>query len=303
MDLLSACETFLRVAETGSFSLAAIDRARTQPAVSRQIVALEKHLDARLVHRTTNGITLTEEGRRAIPLMLQLIEAADALRDSVRGSAQQVSGKVRLSVPAPLGLFISSHISVLLEHHPFLQVELVFSEGASDMISAGLDIEVRLGDPEDSSLISRRLGWTTAYLVAAPSYLARHPAPSVPGEIAGHDCIAYARAGDPRIWRFNHRGSDVVIPVNARLQATNAVAVHRAAVAGAGLAILSHILAEPCIKAGRLVHLMPDFLPARLPIVAVYPSRHHMPMRVKTVLDFLTAIVQQDIAMQEDKPL
>src|ERR1700709_618268 len=107
MDLISALQTFLRVAETGSFSAAAQHRKLTQPAVSRQITALEQHLDTRLLHRTTNGIALTEEGQRAIPLATRLIEAADELRETLQAGALRVSGTVRLSAPTPLGLYLS----------------------------------------------------------------------------------------------------------------------------------------------------------------------------------------------------
>ena len=299
MDLISAFRTFLRVAETRSFSGAAQDRNLTQPAVSRQVLALEQHLDIRLLHRTTNGISLTAEGHRVIPLAMRLLETAEELHDTIRGEACRAIGKVRLAVPAPLGLYLSSHIGRLLERHPGLSVELIFREGASDLVGEGLDIEVRLGEAPDSSLICRRLGTTTAYLVASPSYLARRPAPTCPEEICGHECISYARAGDGNVWRFSGGGDVIAVRINARLQATNAVAVHHAALAGAGMAILSHILAVADIEAGRLVHVLPDFPPQRLPIFAYYPSRQNVPLRVKTVLDFLSEVVSEDDAMRE----
>jgi DNA-binding transcriptional LysR family regulator len=177
---------------------------------------------------------------------------------------------------------------------------MVFREGASDLVSEGIDIEVRLGEAEDSSLISRRLGWTTAYLVASPDYFRRRTVPGHPSEIPDHEVIAYMRAGEQSVWRFRCGSEVVAIKVAARLQCTNSVAVHRAALAGSGLAILSHIHAVDDIEAGRLVHVMPDFPPLRLPIHAVYPSRQNLPLRVKTVLDFLAKVVHDDQAMRED---
>jgi DNA-binding transcriptional LysR family regulator len=173
-----------------------------------------------------------------------------------------------------------------------------FPVGASDLVGDGLDIEVRLGEAPDSSLICRRLGMTTAYLVAAPSYLARRPAPISPEEICGHECISYLRASDGNIWQFSGGPEVISVKIDARLQATNAAAVHRVALAGAGMAILSHILAIPDIEAGGLVHVLPDFPPMRLPILAYYPSRQNMPLRVNTVLEFLAQVVQEDDAMK-----
>jgi len=185
----------------------------------------------------------------------------------------------------------------LLAAHPKLAVELIFREYASNLIEDGIDVEVRLGPVADSSLMCRRLGWTTAFLVAAPAYVASRPPPSTPEDVAGHECICYSRAGDSRTWLFSNGSDDLPVRIAPRLTVDNAIAVHRAALAGAGLAILSHIIAVPEIAAGRLIQLMPDFPPARLPITAVYPSRRNIPLRVTTVLDFLAEIIHQDPAM------
>jgi DNA-binding transcriptional LysR family regulator len=297
MDIVSALRTFLRVVETGSFSAAAADLQVTQPAVSRQVSALENHFNARLLHRTTSGLSLTAEGERMQPIALRILEAVDELGDSVGSDGTMASGRVKISVPAPLSLHLSDRLGDLLAAHPQLFVELVVREAASDMIEEGLDLEVRLGPVADSHLICRRIGWTTAFLVAAPSYLDGRAAPRVPADIGGHDCICYSRAGDGRTWSFSNGADDVRVRIVPRLVANNAVAIHRAALAGLGLAVLSHIIAVPDIAAGRLVNLMPDFPPTRLPINVVYPSRRNIPLRVRTVLDFLLDVVRADPSM------
>ncbi|QRM53226.1 LysR family transcriptional regulator [Sinorhizobium sp. BG8] len=297
MDLVSALQTFIRVSETGSFSAAADERHMTQPAISRQISALEQHFNTRLLHRTTSGVALTLEGERVIPLAMRILEAVDELGDTVGCDGTHASGKVRISLPAPLGLSLSDRLGDLLRQHPGLAVELVTTETSSNLVEAGFDLEVRLGPVSDSNLIGRRLGWTTAFLVASPDYLARHPAPRTLADIAAHHCISHCRGGDGRTWLFSDGSEDVAVRIVPRLQANNAVMVHRAAIAGAGLAVLSHILAVPDIAAGRLVSLLPEFPPARLPIHVVYPSRRNLPLRVRAVLDFLTELVREDPAM------
>jgi DNA-binding transcriptional LysR family regulator len=298
MDLVSTLRTFLRVAETGSFSAAAGDLRLTQPAVSRQVSALEERYKVRLLHRTTSGLSLTAEGERMIANARRVLEAVEEMGDAVGHLGGTPSGMVRLSLPAPLGLAVSAALGGLLAAHPGLAVELRLSEEASDMVEEGLDLEVRLGPVADSSLICRRIGWTTAYLVAAPAYLQRHPAPRRPADLSAHDCICYSRAGHGRDWSFSDGANDVSLPITPRLVANSAVAVHRAALAGLGLAVLSHILVEADLAEGRLVQLMPEFPPARLPIHVVYPSRRNLPLRVRTVLDFLTEFVRQDPAMR-----
>lgn len=302
MDVVSALRTFLRVAQTKSFSAAALDLNLTQPAVSRQVSALEAHLKTRLVHRTTSALALTAEGEQMLPMALRVIEAVEALGEASGAEAATVSGKVRLSLPTPLGLFIGDRLAGLLESHPALDVELIFRDEPSDLIANAIDLEVRLGPVGDSSLICRRIGWTTAFLVAAPSYLEARAAPRTPRDITEHSCVCYNRGGDGRSWSFSSGPDDVVVRIEPRLAANNSMAVHRAALAGAGLAVLSHILAGPDIEAGRLVKLMLDFPPARLPINVVYPSRN-MPLRVKAVLDFLVQAVREDVLMASSATL
>ncbi|PDT83258.1 LysR family transcriptional regulator [Sinorhizobium sp. BJ1] len=297
MDIVSALRTFLRVAETGSFSAAAVDLNLTQPAVSRQVSALEAHLNTRLLHRTTSAVALTVEGEQIIPMALRVVEAVDALGETSCTEGAMASGKVRLTLPAPLGLHVSDRLAGLLAGHPGLSVELIFREEPSDLVGEGIDLEVRLGPVADSSLMCRRIGWTTAFLVAAPSYLKGRTAPEEPDDLSAHECICYSRAGDGRTWWFSSGAEEVAVRIAPRLIANNALAVHRATLAGSGLAVLSHILACPDIEAGRLVNVMPDFPPTRLPINVVYPSRRNLPLRVRVALDFLIEVVREDPLM------
>jgi DNA-binding transcriptional LysR family regulator len=293
MDIVCALRTFLRVAEAGSFSAAAIDLKLTQPAVSRQVSALEAQLDTRLLHRSTTALALTSEGERMIPMALRVIEAVEALGESA-GSEGTASGKVRLSLPAPLGLYMSDRFATLLDRHPELSVELLFREEPSDLIGEGIDLEVRLGSVADSSLICRRIGWTTAFLVASPSYLEKRSMPRTLEDLSRHDCICYSRGGSGRSWQFSNGADEVAVRIAPRLVVDNAVAVHRAVLAGAGIAILTHILAAPDIGAGRLINLVPDFPLARLPINLVYSSRRNMPLRVRTIIEYLVAAMRED---------
>lgn len=297
MDVVAALRTFLRVAETGSFSSAALDLSLTQPAVSRQISSLEAHYSTRLLHRSTNGLSLTVEGEQMIPMARKVIDAMEALGDATATENVTTSGRVRISLPAPLGLHVSERLPALLKLHTRLTVETVFREDPSDLVGEGIDIEVRLGDVSDSSLICRRLGWTTAFLVASPGYVAERGQPRDLSEIAEHDCICYSRGGETRAWIFADGADQVRAAISPRMVFNNATAVYRATIAGGGLAILSHILVAGDIASGRLINVLPSLPPARLPITAVYASRRNLPMRVRMVLDFLADAVREDALM------
>ncbi|WP_267552197.1 LysR family transcriptional regulator [Rhizobium rhizogenes] len=297
MDIVCALQTFMRVVETGSFSAAAADLRRTQPAISRQVSALEAHLNTRLLHRTTTALALTAEGEQIIPMAQKIIEAVEALTETTCREGAAVAGKVRLALPTPLGLYVSDRLGTLLERHRGLSVELIFRDEPSDLVGEGIDLEVRLGLVADCSLMCRRIGWTTAFLVASPAYLRGRRAPETPEEVSTHDCICYSRAGDARSWSFSNGAEDVAVRIAPRLVASNSIAVHRAVLAGNGLAVLSHILVGSDIAEGRLVNVMLDFPPSRFAISVVYPSRRNLPMRIRTVLDFLIEIVGEDPLM------
>lgn len=297
MDVVSALRSFVRVTEAGSFSAAALDLGLSQPAVSRQISALEDHYGVRLFHRSTSALALAIEGEKMIPMAKRVIEAMDALGESATSEGKAVVGKVRLSLPFPLGLYVSARLPLLLKAHPGLSIELLTRDEPSVLVGEGIDLEIRIGEIPDGALISRRIGWTTAYLVASPDYLQGRVMPTHPADIALHECIYYRRGAGQRAWRFQDGAKEVSVSLAPRLICSNAATAHRAALCGGGLAILSHILIQQDLADGQLINLMPEFPPVRLPINIVYASRRHISLRVQTVLEFIISIVRADQQM------
>ncbi|RAU48788.1 MULTISPECIES: LysR family transcriptional regulator [unclassified Pseudomonas] len=300
MDLVSAIKTFVKVAQCGSFSAAAQALNRTQPAVSRQVSALESHLDMRLLNRSTSQVALTEEGLMLLPLATELLSCAESLLEATRHRNQEAVGHVRLAAPAPFGLHLSTHLGRLLSQHPGLSVELLIQEQSPDLIGDGIDIEVRAGVVSDSDLIARCVGSTSGLLVAAPAYLARMGAPTSLEELGRHECITHRRGGYDSTWWFMTEQGPLAVPIHARLQANNAEAVHRAVLNGFGIAMLSHLTAGPDIGSGRLVQLLPEYPARRFPIHVVYHARQHVPKRIRTVVDFVIGLLGDDPAMAVD---
>lgn len=297
MDLIVTLRSFLRVAETGSFSAVAAERGMTQPAISRQVTALEEYLGTRLVHRTTQSVTLTGEGRQLLGRARELVDEADTLLTWAAQSCGKPVGQVRIAVPVPLGLYLGTNIDRLLDAYPDISIDLVLRDQYGNLVEDGLDAEVRLGDIADSSLISRRIGATNHVLVASPAYLHSRRVPEHPGELAGYSCIVHQRAGNDDLWWFRDRGpaasNEISVAVNGRLSANNAAAVHRAALAGHGIACISMLLVAGDIAAGRLVRLLPDYPCRRYPIYIDYPSRRHLPLRVRVVIDFIALLAKE----------
>src|ERR1700732_1471914 len=300
VDLIAALRTFLRVAQIGSFSAVAEERGVTQPAVSRQVSAREEHFGTRLVQRSTHAVTLTEEGRELMPAAQQLVDSADALHEQIGRRRSKPVGRVRLSVPVPLGLYFSGKLDNLLKRHEELSLDLILHDKLRDLIEEGIDLQVCVGEVTDSALISRRIGATTAFLVAAPNYLKGRAMPEQPADLQRHDCIVYHRWGRDDVWWFASPEGTVSVSVRGRFRANNSEAARRAALNGHGIALLSHLLVAEDISAGRLRVLMPAFPPARFPVTVVYPSRRNLPPRVRAVIEFLIEIIQADPAMRDD---
>lgn len=297
MDLVSAAHTFLRIASTGSISAVAQEKGRTQSAISRQLAALEDQLQVRLFNRTTAGLSLTDDAETLLPFARQLLDCADAFGEAARARQGRIAGAVRLSVPSQLGVFLSSQLGPFLEAHPAIKLELLLRDDAQDLVSAGIDLEVRVGETADSSLIRRKLGQTTAYLVASPAYVEKAGEPRSPSEIETHTCLTHARAGYQDVWWFIDGDGPIQVRVPGRFHAESAYAVREAALAGSGIAVLSHLLVQDDIAQGRLVALMPQYPLARFPIFAVYPSQINLPLRVRVLIEFLAALLADDKEM------
>jgi len=300
MDLVTSLRCFLRVSETGSFSAVAAERGVTQPAISRQVSALEEHLGARLVQRSTQAIVLTEEGRNLIPAARDLVNAADDLFQSATRWTKKPVGTVRIALPVPLGLYLSDRIPALLKRYSELCVEIVVRDRAGNLVEEGLDLEVRIGEIEQSTLICRRIGSSSTLLVASPDYLAGKAPVLHPSDLQQHNCIIHRGVAQNGVWWFAEAGAEgpeAKVSVHGSFSADNAAAVHRAALAGQGIASLSHLLVADDIRSGRLVQLLPDFEFQRAPVYITYPSRRRLPQRTRAVIDFLVTLFQQDPQM------
>ncbi len=287
MDLIGALRVFIRVVETGSFSAVAQERGSTQSAVSHQMTMLEEFLGARLLQRSTRNIALTDDGRDVLAHAYEVLRTAEATIEAVGHRRAAAVGHVRLAVSVVLGIILSPRLGTLLADNPELSIELVTGDGTHDLVEEGIDVWVRSGESDHASLVSRRVGTTNSVLVAAPDYLAMHPAPVLPADLSAHECLIYHRYGPDRIWQLHGPGGAMEIPVRGRFSANNGESVRQAALAGLGIALLPEAMLRGDLAAGRLIRVLADWSPPGLPITIVYPSRRGLPVRTRVVIDFL----------------
>lgn len=287
MDLISGLRSFIRVVETGSFSAVARDANTSQSAVTRQIAQLEAHFGVRLFHRTTRRLSLTDEGQELVGRARHLLEEAEDLEERFGKTSAKPTGLVRVGLNVGAAVLLTPELTRLLRQHPGLAVELVISERPADLVAERLDLGIRFGEPNDSSLVSRALGMVGFAAIAAPSYLEQYGAPTRPEELTAHTCIVYDTGPDSTHWVFSGASGAVDVSVSASLRSNNALVVRQAVLAGYGIAMLGEAMMLSDIRAGRLYRLLPDYTIRHRQAYLVYPSRRNLPQRTRVVIDFL----------------
>ena len=203
MDRFRAVQAFARVVEFGSFARAAEHLGTSTSAVSRLVADLEAHLDARLIHRTTRRLSLTEVGQSFYERSVQLLADLDEAESSVRAVAVVPRGVLRLTCGVSFGeRFLAPAISEFSARHRDIVWDLDLSDRAIDLVEEGFDLAIRIGTVVHQGLVSRRLGWTTPVCCASPAHLARHGTPRTPADLASHEVLSYTLVPLPQVWRF-----------------------------------------------------------------------------------------------------
>jgi DNA-binding transcriptional LysR family regulator len=289
MDRLAALEAFVRVAECGSFSKAADRLHSSKSVVSRQVSALETELGARLLHRTTRALTLTEAGRsyfeRAARILADLAEASASV-----GQLQAAPrGRLRVSAPMSFGyLHLAPALPDFLDRYPDVELELVMNDRSVDLVDEGFDMAVRIGTLEDSSLVARKLAPMRRTVFASPAYLQARGTPASPDDLRAHECLCYSNLGLSQEWRFvRPDGRPWPVEVHGRLHANNGDALRAAALRGFGLAVLPSFFVGRDLQSGALVSVLEEFMPQDSALYAVYPHARHLSPKVRAFVDFL----------------
>lgn len=285
----SDLELFARVMGMGSFSEAARALDMTPAAVSKRIARLERQLDVRLFQRTTRSLRVTSEGAAFHRHAQRILADVEAAREAMSRRATEPAGVLRVTVPASFGRrHISPVASAFLERYPDVTLDLSLTDGLVDLVEEGLDLAIRIVQPEDSSLIARRLAPSNRVLCAAPSYLERHGAPTTPAELVEHNCLLRQHQ---HVWTLDSPdGEREQVRVSGNLITNNAEVLRDATVAGLGIARKSTWDVGHLLQSGELVPVLPEYsVTTHTAIYAMYPSARFLPPRVSAFIDFLRA--------------
>ena len=286
---LAGLRTLNHVIEAESLSLAAERLGISASAVSKQLTRLENDLGIRLLERSTRKVRATSAGREMYKKTRELFEGLEEAVDFVVNAEATVSGRVRISSTPTYGrASLIEFLTKLCKEYPLLKFDLMLTEKNVDFFEDDVDIAIREGPLQDSSLRAREIGTSRVILCASPSYLAEHCPPSSIADLIHHQLLMIPKSGPgmhPSRW-FDRAGFGGKI--SPRIIVNDLHAMRELAEAGVGIAGLPVYLIEEALEQGALVQVLADIAEIKIPINAVYPSKRHMPGRVRLVLDALS---------------
>ena len=291
MDTLDGMKTVVAVVETGSFTAASERLNISKALASKYVGEVEKRLNVRLFHRSTRKLALTEAGKSYYQLALPLLEEFTELVDSVTGDQSSPQGLLRISVPVSFGeMKLAPLIPRFMQQHKDIRHEIILSNSMDDMQTEAIDVRIRVGGVNDSSLIARHLTTLPLILCAAPTYLKQHGRPKTAQDLSQHNCIIDSNFRIGKQWPIiSPKGKAESVNVNSRITASSPSAVKEIAVAGGGIGMVPRFIVEPALEQGLLEEVLPDFSTLEFGLFAMYPHRRYLPKKVRCFIDFLVA--------------
>ncbi|MED5524932.1 MAG: LysR family transcriptional regulator [Pseudomonadota bacterium] len=280
---------FAQVVDTGSFSKAAELAGVTNSVASKRISKLEEELGTQLLYRTTRRLTLSEAGRLLYQQARQIKMATDRALDTLSGFGEKVSGHIRMSVPTISGeLVLADAIAEFCDRYPGLSIDMSLENRFVDIIAEGMDLVIRTGYLDDSSLIARHIIDSRWAICASPSYLERHGTPRHPEDLRQHNCLRYSyQSTGASDWAFKNKKGPFTVRVEGNMTTDNAAALRKAALAGYGIIYVPRCLIYNDLTQGMLTELFPQQVGKKLGIYAVYPTTRQLPAKIRLLIEHI----------------
>jgi DNA-binding transcriptional LysR family regulator len=290
MDRLDAMRAFMRVVSSGSYAEAARQLGLTRSAISKAVTELEHHLGARLLDRTTRRVTPTEAGRAYHERVAGILADVDETESAISRLHDEPKGLLRVNAPMSFGtLYLAQAIADFMLAYPELRIEAIMNDRFIDPLEEGVDVTVRIGVLQDSSLIARKLAPARRVLVASFGYLKSHGIPATPADLADHRALNFGHASGQQRWQLQDGDEVVSVPIDAALCSNNGDVLRAAALNGNGITLLPTFMVGPDIAAGRLSIVLPDHPPVGLGIYALYAPNRYLAAKTRVFVDFLSA--------------
>ena len=291
---LNDIRVFEKVAALTSFSGAATALGLPRSTVSRSVARLERQLGVRLLQRTTREVVLTSAGAALAPRCTHVIHDLGAALADVEQLTARPRGQLRVATSTHFAFHVlAGQLPEFSRRYPEVELQLELGSRRPDLVAEAVDVAVRIGplSTSDTGMVAIRLGSITRCLCAAPSYLAHHPAPRTPNDLAAHAVIETpGEAGRPRTWSLERSGKTRTIEVRPRICVNDVLLVHQLVANGAGIGVLAGYLSDPEIAAGRLVRVLPAWSVPPVAVSIVFPTRRELAPSVRAFVDFMKEI-------------
>jgi DNA-binding transcriptional LysR family regulator len=287
VDKLDAMQVFVRLVEKGSFSAVAKERGVGQPAISKQIAALEEELGTELIHRTSRSIVLTEAGHDFYESASRILDDFESATSRIGRGQTAPKGLIRVTVPPTFArLHMVSKLSAFFAAYPDIAIEMAASESPTTIIEDGFDLAIHSGDLPDSSLVGRRFAQTMIILVATPQYLSRYGAPGSPDELSRFRSVVFMERGAVQPWKFGS-GEEIkrVIPTGV-FRTSDIEQMRMGVLEHLGIAQAPAWLFAAELREGTVLRLMTPF-ERMVPILAVRPASRRMSTKVRVFMEHL----------------
>lgn len=285
MDRFELMDAFVRAVEKGSLTAAAKELGTTQPTVSKWLSALEKHVGARLLHRDTQGLRLTDAGQCYFSATKQILSDLERAAFDAKGLRQEVKGTLRINTSVSLGETWLCPIALDFQAlYPGLKVKLTCDDARSNLVEQRIDVAVRMGLVGNDSLVAKALGGASYVLAASPAYLKKHGTPKKPEQLGQHNYLFYGGT-----WQERLCTPDGIITVSVQndFQVNSVRAVRLAGLKDAGIIRVKRWLVADDLDKGTLVEVLPGVAPAAEPAYAIYLPSPQQPQKVKAFVAYL----------------
>ncbi|TRZ99693.1 MAG: LysR family transcriptional regulator [Rhodocyclaceae bacterium] len=291
MDRAAQMTAFVRAVETGGFSAAARDLGLTPSALSKLVTRLEDRLGARLLHRTTRRLQLTAEGEAFYARARPILTAMDEAEAEVTQAGSSPRGLLRLHSGSAFGMHqLTPAIPRFQERHPEVDLDITISDQPLAAMGEGIDLAIRIGPLDESSMVARRICNLERIICASPAYLERCGTPRTPDDLQRHNCLSITSLPALRRWPFDTDDGIRVVHVGGNVSANNAETVLQLVAAGVGITRLADVVVGDAIRRGELIPILTDWNHVEpVPLFATYPSGRNLSPKVRAMVDFLVA--------------
>jgi DNA-binding transcriptional LysR family regulator len=287
MDRIMAAQVFVAIVERGSMINAAEALNMSRAMVTRYLSEMEKWSGARLLHRTTRKLSLTDAGESTLLRCRKLLQLSVEMESVAESGDEALRGLLRLSCSQSFGQgAVVIAVAEFLRRHPQLNIDLQLESRAVNLVEDRIDLALRITNDLDPNLIARPLSHCDSVVCASPAYLATHGTPRKPDDLALHNCLTYTYFGKS-LWSFERDGKKSSVPVSGNLSANESLVLLTGAVEGVGIVMQQVYSAAALIASGQLVRLLPEWQPQSMGIFAIYSTRRQMPVALRALLDFL----------------